>query len=46
VEHVTYWLAPQMLANHKNGAILSYTSAWKLLWKFIRSPFVKSWVFD
>ena len=46
VDRVTPWLAQQMLSNHKNGAILAYSSSWKLLWKFIRSPFVKERVFE
>lgn len=46
VEAVTPWLAQQMLSNRKNGAILSYSSWWKLLWKFASSPFVKREVFD
>jgi NAD(P)-dependent dehydrogenase (short-subunit alcohol dehydrogenase family) len=46
VERVTPWLARRMLANQKNGAILSYSSGWNLLWKFIRSPFIKEQVFD
>jgi NAD(P)-dependent dehydrogenase (short-subunit alcohol dehydrogenase family) len=46
VERVTPWLAHQMLSNQKNGAVLSYSPPWKLLWKFLRSPFVKEQVFD
>ena len=46
VEKVTPWLARQILANDRNGAILSYAPAWKILWKFARSPFVKDRVFD
>ncbi len=46
VETVTPWLARQMLDNHKNGVVLSYSSMWKMLWKFVRSPFVKEEVFD
>lgn len=46
VDRVTPWLARAMLANRKNGATLSYSSSWKLLWKFIRSPFVKEKTFD
>jgi hypothetical protein len=45
VEQVTPWLAREMLANRKNGATISYTSSLKLLWKFVRSPFVKVDVF-
>lgn len=46
VESVVPWLAGQMLANQKNGAILSYSSPWKLMWKFITNPFVNRQVFD
>ncbi len=46
VEDVTPWLAQQMLSNQRNGVILSYSPAWKMLWKFIRSPFVQRQVFD
>jgi NAD(P)-dependent dehydrogenase (short-subunit alcohol dehydrogenase family) len=46
VDRVTPWLARRMLANQKNGAILAFSSPWKMLWKFIRSPFIKEDVFD
>jgi NAD(P)-dependent dehydrogenase (short-subunit alcohol dehydrogenase family) len=46
VDRVTPWLAREMLANRKNGVTLSYTSTWRLLWKFLRSPFVKNNVFE
>lgn len=46
VDRVTPWLARQMLGNRRNGAILSFSSPWNMLWKFIRSPFVKEDVFD
>jgi NAD(P)-dependent dehydrogenase (short-subunit alcohol dehydrogenase family) len=46
VDRVTPWLAREMLANRKNGVTLSYSSTWKLLWKFLKSPFVKKKVFD
>lgn len=46
VERVTPMLARQVLANRRNGAILSYSSTLKLLWKFVRSPFRKEKVFD
>ena len=45
VDHVTPWLAQKILANRRNGVTLSYSSAWKLLWKFLKSPFVKNDVF-
>ncbi|NJC96036.1 MAG: hypothetical protein C3F07_18595 [Anaerolineales bacterium] len=43
---VAPWLAQKMLSNQKKGAILSYSSPWKLVWKFISSPLVKRQVFD
>jgi NAD(P)-dependent dehydrogenase (short-subunit alcohol dehydrogenase family) len=46
VERVTPWLAREMLANRRNGVVLSYSSTWSLFWKFLRSPFVKKNVFD
>jgi NAD(P)-dependent dehydrogenase (short-subunit alcohol dehydrogenase family) len=46
VDRVTPWLAREMLANRRNGVILSYSSTWKLFWKFLRSPFVKKNAFD
>jgi len=41
VENVTPWLADRILTNQKNGAILAYSSSWKLLWRFISQPFVR-----
>lgn len=46
VDRVTPWLARGMLANNRNGVTLSYSSSLKLIWKFIRSPFVKEKVFE
>jgi NAD(P)-dependent dehydrogenase (short-subunit alcohol dehydrogenase family) len=46
VETVTPWLVKQMLTNRKNDVILSFSSPWKLLRKFLGSPFVKRQVFD
>ena len=46
VETVTPWLAKQMLNNSRNDVIFSYSSPWKLLGKFVSSPFVKRQVFD
>lgn len=46
VEDVTPWLARAMLSNRRNGNILSYSSPWKMIWKFISSPIVKRQVFD
>ncbi len=44
-DRVTPWLARKMLANRRNGVTISYSSTGKLLWKFLKSPFVKSDVF-
>jgi NAD(P)-dependent dehydrogenase (short-subunit alcohol dehydrogenase family) len=41
VENVTPWLAARILANQKNGAILAYSSSWKLFWRFLSQPFYK-----
>lgn len=41
VENVTPWLADRILTNRKNGAILSYSSSWKLLWRFLRQPIAR-----
>lgn len=46
VERVAPWLARAMLSNRTNGAVLSYSSKLKMLWKFASSPFVKEKVFD
>jgi len=46
VENVTPWLADRILANHKNGAILAYSSTWKLLWRFLSQPFYKRNLFE
>jgi NAD(P)-dependent dehydrogenase (short-subunit alcohol dehydrogenase family) len=41
VENVSPWLTERMLANRKNGAVLSYSSGLKLLWRFATSRFTK-----
>jgi NAD(P)-dependent dehydrogenase (short-subunit alcohol dehydrogenase family) len=41
VENVAPWLATKILENQKNGAILAYSSTWKLMWRFASQPFVK-----
>ena len=41
VENVTPWLARQIIANQKNGAVIAYSSSWKLLWRFLSSPFAR-----
>lgn len=45
VEHVTPWLARRMLDNRKNGAVLAYTSTWKLLWRLVSQPFARRELF-
>jgi hypothetical protein len=30
VENISPWQAKRILANHKNGAVLAYSSTWKL----------------
>jgi NAD(P)-dependent dehydrogenase (short-subunit alcohol dehydrogenase family) len=39
VETVTPWLARRMLANNRNGVTISWLPWWKLLGRFITSPF-------
>ena len=46
VGNVAPWLAGATLANRKNGAILAYSSTWKLLWRFISQPLVKRDLFQ
>ena len=46
VENVTPWLASRMLSNQKNGAIIAYSSRWKLFWRFLSSPFAKRDLFE
>ena len=46
VENVTPWLADRILTNQKNGAILAYSSTWKLLWRFASQPFYKRNLFE
>jgi len=46
VENVTPWLADKILSNQKNGAILAYSSTWKLLWRFVSQPFYKRNLFE
>jgi NAD(P)-dependent dehydrogenase (short-subunit alcohol dehydrogenase family) len=41
VENVTPWLVDQMIQNQKSGAILSYSSSLKLMWRFMTSRFSK-----
>jgi NAD(P)-dependent dehydrogenase (short-subunit alcohol dehydrogenase family) len=46
VETVTPWLACQVLANDKNGARISWSSTWKVGWRFLTAPFRKRDLFD
>jgi NAD(P)-dependent dehydrogenase (short-subunit alcohol dehydrogenase family) len=46
VETVSPWLAEQMLHNDKHGAKISWTSRWKIMGRFLASPFKKRNVFD
>jgi len=46
VENVSPWLADRFLNNQKNGAILAYSSSWKLMWRLATQPFVKRNLFD
>ena len=38
-EIVTPWLVDQILANHTSGRIVSFTSTWKLMLRFLTAPF-------
>jgi NAD(P)-dependent dehydrogenase (short-subunit alcohol dehydrogenase family) len=40
VETVTPWLADRMLSNTRSGVVLSFSSRWKLIWRFLTAPFV------
>jgi NAD(P)-dependent dehydrogenase (short-subunit alcohol dehydrogenase family) len=46
VETVTPWLADQVLANQKSGVVLSYSSSWKMMWRFATSRFIKRDLFS
>jgi NAD(P)-dependent dehydrogenase (short-subunit alcohol dehydrogenase family) len=41
VETVTPWLARRVLANERNGAIISWLPWWKLVGRFVMSAFSK-----
>lgn len=43
---VVPWIADQMLANEKNGAVLEFQPRWKLMLRFMTAPFVKRNVFE
>jgi NAD(P)-dependent dehydrogenase (short-subunit alcohol dehydrogenase family) len=46
VETVSPWLASQMLNNKKHGAEISWSSRWKIMGRFLASPFNRRDVFD
>lgn len=46
VENVSPWLVERMLTNRKNGAVLSYSSGLKLLWRFATSRFFRRDLFS
>jgi NAD(P)-dependent dehydrogenase (short-subunit alcohol dehydrogenase family) len=46
VETVTPWLVDKILSNKKNGVRIQWLSWWKLLLRFLESPFHKRTVFD
>ncbi|MBU0512363.1 MAG: hypothetical protein KJ638_11775 [Chloroflexi bacterium] len=46
VENVAPWLAKAMLANQKNGVLLTYSSMWKLLWRLVSQPFARRDLFQ
>jgi hypothetical protein len=45
VENVSPWLAQRILANLKNGAVMAYSSTWKLLWRLVSQPLVRQNIF-
>jgi NAD(P)-dependent dehydrogenase (short-subunit alcohol dehydrogenase family) len=46
VETVAPWLACQMLDNQKKGARIAWSSWWKVMGRFLASPFRKRELFD
>lgn len=46
VETVTPWLARKMLENTNSGEIISWSSPWKIMGRFLASPFHKRNIFD
>jgi short-subunit dehydrogenase len=46
VETVAPWLAAQILANDKSGVRISWSSRWKIMGRFLVSPFYKRNVID
>jgi short-subunit dehydrogenase len=46
VETVTPWMAARILENEKSGVRISWSSRWKIMGRFLTSPFHKRNVFD
>lgn len=46
VETVAPWLAQRVLANRRNGVLISWTNPWRLLGRFLTAPFHKRDVFS
>jgi len=46
VETVTPWMAAQILENEKYGARISWSSRWKIMGRFMTSPFTKRNIFE
>jgi NAD(P)-dependent dehydrogenase (short-subunit alcohol dehydrogenase family) len=46
VETVTPWLAIRIIANQKNGALISWLNGFKIMMRFLAAPFHKRKVFD
>jgi NAD(P)-dependent dehydrogenase (short-subunit alcohol dehydrogenase family) len=46
VETVTPWLTDQMLQNQKSGVTISWSNSWKIIGRFLMSPFQKRNLFE
>jgi len=46
VETVTPWLVDQILKNQKSGVTFSWSNSWKIMGRFLMSPFKKRNLFD
>ena len=46
VETVAPWMAARILENEKYGVSISWSSRWKIMGRFLTSPFIKRDVFD
>ena len=46
IENVAPWLADRILANQRHGAVLSYSSPLKILWRFVTAPISQRDLFD